>query len=970
VWEATDWHQASDEFTIHPADREWVMQALEAAIAHRSELEIEYRLLFPDQSTAWVLSRGQVVRAAGKATHFFGITLDITPRKRAELTIRERENQLCNLAANLPGGIFQYALYPDGSDQFLYVSPGCYDLYEVEAATAKLSGQAFWERVHADDVDRLRQAIQTSAQTLQPWDFTWCISLPSGTVRWLQSQGQPTRQEDGTVMWDGLIIDVSDRKTAELSLRQNEATTSAIIQALPDLLLQMDGEGTYLQVFKDEGIRLINPNGIYVGASLLDNLPPAIAEERIEYIRHALATHSLQVYEYALPFEDETRYEEARIVPIEENTVLIMVRDISDRKRAEIALRQQEAYFRSLFDQASVGIAVCDRAGRLTRVNQRYCDLLGYDPAELVGHDYEELTFAGDRDTYKRAMQALESGKAHYFALEKRYLRKDGSTVWVHITCSAIHDDRGTHTFTLGIVQDISERKRTTAALKLSEQRFRAIFQNAAIGVVIETPPDYRLSLANTCYLQMLGYNSDELAQLTYRDITVPEDLERQDVFVAECFAGKRAAYQIEKRYIRKDGSHIWVNMVTSIVRNESGGIEYYISVVEDITDRKRAIALEISRHQELKEAIFDESNDAIFLVNPDIHLIVDCNRRAMALFEADRKEDLLNRSGNSFHKHPFTDEERTEMWAQMLSKTVWQRELEYLTLKGRSFWGLLSAKLIRVAEQQIVLVQITDISDRKQVELDIRRNMEDLQRLNEIKDDFLSTVSHELRSPLTSIDMAGRMIRIALEQQNLLPSTSENPAAEKIQHYLDILQDQCRQERELVNDLLDLQRLNADAYELQITEVNLPHWLAAITHDMTDRTQENQQQFELAIAPTVSTITTDIAVLRRILTELLNNACKYTPSQERIQLTVEALPNTLQFTVLNTGVTIAPEDLTQIFEPFFRASRGDRWSKRGTGLGLTLVKKFITCLQGTIHVTSDAQATRFIVQLPPEIAR
>ena len=720
---------------------------------------------------------------------------------------------------------------------------------EPRVAPDRSNEQALEEPLYPDAIAPLQHAIQESARTLQPWKLTWAIALPSGTVRWLQSQGQPTRQEDGTVIGN---------------------------------------------------------------ASLLD---------------------------------------------------------VSDRKRTESALREQEAYFRSLFDQASVGIAVCDRDGQLTRANQRYCDLVGYTEGELLGRSWNDVTVPADRAAYEQAMQALMQGETNYFALEKRYLHKDNSTRWVHVTCSAICDEQGQHNLTLGIVQDISERKRTPAALKLSEKRFRAIFQNTAMGIVIENAPDFRLSLVNPSYLQMLGYTSEELADFTYRDITVVEDLAQQNQFVDECFAGKRSSYQLEKRYRRKDGSQIWVNMVTSIVRNDSGSIEYFISVVEDITERKRAIDLEISRHQELKRAIFEESTDAIFLIEPDEQRIVDCNRRAIALFEANCKEDLLAREGSSLYRQPLNSPLKSTDAAvaepSVYTEGIWHGEIEYLTDQGRRFWGYVSTKLIQVAEQQTLMVQITDISDRKQIELDMRRNMEELQRLNESKDDFLSTVSHELRSPLTSIDMAGRMIRIALEQERLLPPASGQPLMGKVEHYLNILKDQCNQERDLVNNLLDLQRLNADAYALNMTEIDLSQWLIALTDPIVERIQENHQQFELAIAPSLSTFITDVAVLRRILTELLHNACKYTPPQEHIQLTVKALPETLQLTVLNTGVAISPADQAQIFEPFFRATGGDRWSKRGTGLGLTLVKRFVTRLKGTIQVTSKSQTTCFIVQLP-----
>ena len=390
---------------------------------------------------------------------------------------------------------------------------------------------------------------------------------------------------------------------------------------------------------------------------------------------------------------------------------------------------------------------------------------------------------------------------------------------------------------------------------------------------------------------------------------------------------------------------------------------------------------LELSRNRDLREAIFAESTDALFLVDASTWKVFDCNQRAVALFEAKSKENLLTKQHHLQEQHQLLKSESESIRAQLERIGVWSKELEFVTDRGNSFWGWLSAKQIRVADSAMYLVQIADISIRKRVELDMSRNLENLKRLNTIKDDFVSTVSHELRTPLTAIDMATRMLRIVLEEQEVVRANA-TPVAAKVNKYLDILQEQCREERDLIADLLDLQRLNTNAYELELNELELQTWLKDITSGLRERAEQQGQNFAIDVNPDLPVFITDAMVLRRIISELLNNACKYTPEGEQIQLTVrnetsassvsnarEASPYLdwhIEILVANTGVEIPPEERDRVFLPFYRAVNDDRWSKRGTGLGLNMVHKFVTLLNGTIELNSCNKETCFRIELPP----
>jgi PAS domain S-box-containing protein len=239
-----------------------------------------------------------------------------------------------------------------------------------------------------------------------------------------------------------------------------------------------------------------------------------------------------------------------------------------------------------------------------------------------------------------------------------------------------------------------------------------------------------------------------------------------------------------------------------------------------------------------------------------------------------------------------------------------------------------------------------------------------ELERLNQLKDDFLSTVSHELRTPLTNINVAANLLEVVLNQNGILDPSLESTAA--INRYLKILHSQCYQELNLINDLLDMQRLSADAYEIAADIIELTHWLPNLIKDFEIRAQSNDLRLVAAVLRELPTLVTDHNGLKRVISELLNNACKYTPPGGVISVSAEVLEDDqVQIKICNSGVMISATELERIFEPFYRIPQGDRWRHSGTGLGLSLIKRLVERLNGQIRATSESNQVCFAVTLP-----
>lgn len=237
-----------------------------------------------------------------------------------------------------------------------------------------------------------------------------------------------------------------------------------------------------------------------------------------------------------------------------------------------------------------------------------------------------------------------------------------------------------------------------------------------------------------------------------------------------------------------------------------------------------------------------------------------------------------------------------------------------------------------------------------------LQQQVETLQQSNEDKDEFLSVVSHELRGPMTNIRLAIQMLQ----------RSAKNSSQQK---YLDLLQTECSREIALLNDLLDLQRLETNLAPPVPEVIDLPSWIAAIVKSFEVRMQNRQQHLTLELIPNLSSFSSNASDLGRILTELLNNACKYTAPGGAIHLSVHypdssQIHDSLQITVGNQA-TIPAEAIPHLFERFYRAPGGDRWRQGGTGLGLALVRQLVEHLGGTIQVSSKDDWTQFIVRLP-----
>ena len=411
--------------------------------------------------------------------------------------------------------------------------------------------------------------------------------------------------------------------------------------------------------------------------------------------------------------------------------LVIMVEDIDESKKAALALQESEERFRAMFNSAAIGIGMMDLNRRVIRGNFQARGLLGYSEDELKGLDVIEHTHPDDRALDRELFSELAAGKRDSYQVEKRYRHKDGHWVWARSTLSTVKDTSGSPMYILALVEDISGYKRTLAELRESEARFRARFDTAVVGITI-LAPDRRVLAVNPVVVQMSGYTEAELISLPGQEITHPEDREIGNQEFAEIQAGVRQAFTMEKRYIRKDGVVYWARLSISAVRDPAGKLLYMVAITEDIDQEKRA--LEDLRESEARfRSMFEHSAIGIGVMGLD-RRIIDANPAICRIFGLGH-EQMIGMSAGEM-TYPEDDPASLQLFSQLVSgeRDSYELDRRYIRKNGEVFWAHVTMSSVRDPDgKPMYLVgMVIDINDQKRAAEELRRSQAQFQAIFE----------------------------------------------------------------------------------------------------------------------------------------------------------------------------------------------------------------------------------------------
>lgn len=277
-----------------------------------------------------------------------------------------------------------------------------------------------------------------------------------------------------------------------------------------------------------------------------------------------------------------------------------LIGEIVRRKQAETSRLLSEQNYRRLFESSREGILFSDLAGRITDANPASVALLGFSVDELRGLSHQALTPPGWREQDERIWREQVLTRGYSEEYEKEYVRKDGGVMAIRIRFWLIRDPQGQPTRLCALLRDITEQKRAEQELRASEERFRGIFNQAAMGIAL-TDLDGRILIANKRFADIVGRTEEALRQHTVIELTHPEDRELSRQHLRQAQAGEQAGYTLTKRYLRPDGSPVWCQLSTSIINDAGGRPCYSLVMVEDLTERRKAEELLREREEQLQ---------------------------------------------------------------------------------------------------------------------------------------------------------------------------------------------------------------------------------------------------------------------------------------------------------------------------------------------------------------------------------
>jgi PAS domain S-box-containing protein len=258
------------------------------------------------------------------------------------------------------------------------------------------------------------------------------------------------------------------------------------------------------------------------------------------------------------------------------------------RRATEKALGASEERFRRYFELGLIGVAITSPTKGCVEVNDRLCEIVGYERSELLQMTWADITHPDDLAANTENFKRIVAGEIDGYSMDKRYIRKDGQVIYATISVKCVRREDGSVDYFVALVQDITERKRAEEARRASEERWRAIFENSAVGIALVGPSGH-FTATNRAYQELVWYTDDELREMSFLDITYEEDRQAHQALSRELWQGKIPLFQLEKRYRRKDGRLIWGRTTVSLAPGTETAPKFAMAIVEDITARKHA---------------------------------------------------------------------------------------------------------------------------------------------------------------------------------------------------------------------------------------------------------------------------------------------------------------------------------------------------------------------------------------------
>ncbi|MDM7925584.1 MAG: PAS domain S-box protein [bacterium] len=501
---------------------------------------------------------------------------DVTARREAEKALRESEQKFRAMADQAPIMIG----VSDASGAISFLNKAWMDL---RGRTVEEEAGGTWAAdLHPEDGDRVRRIMQSSVRRRRPYSVEYRIRDRFGKYRWIMETAAPMRDPDARLLgYIGTAVDLTDRKQTEEALRHTVLQLNGIFQALPDLYFRMEPDGTIVDYKAGRRRDLYLKPEAFLGRRMQDVLPQEAAAKFNSALGELASGTPYATIEYVLPLAAGKQVFEARLLILENGQVIAFVRDITERKTVENALRDREFWLIESQRAAGVGSYVFDVPGGVWSSSAALDELFGIDARyERTVNGWAELIHPEERERMIRYLNEVAIPGLRFDMDYRIRRRSDGEERWVMGLGRFDTDEKGRPVRMYGTIQDITERKRAEEAQRASEIRYRLLFETAHDGIGISDGG--RIVEANNRLALMLGYEPSELIGLPIPDLFAPELREWIESHVPE-----DASTPEEHIALRRDGFRLPVEVQSWTIPYK--GRHARVTVIRDITEHKKA---------------------------------------------------------------------------------------------------------------------------------------------------------------------------------------------------------------------------------------------------------------------------------------------------------------------------------------------------------------------------------------------
>ena len=615
--------------------------------------------------------------------------------------------------------------------------------------------------------------------------------------------------------------------------------------------------------------------------------------------------------------------------------------DVTDKKKMEMELKENKKRLQMAIEGGDLGLWDWNIPTGKVIFNHKWADMLGYDPGDIEPKvsSWSDLVHPDDLPKVMVELDAHLEGKTDLYETEHRMRTKSGKWKWILDRGKVFErDNRGKPLRALGAHLDIDERKRMEKELKDSEELFKTLFEQAAVGVA-QVNPDGTFVMVNSKFSDIVGYSKEELKNTSFRDITHPEDLDLDEDQINRIVQGEIDSFEIDKRYIRKDGEIVWIKLSSNCVRDENGKLKYAIAVITDITPLKKADSRLIE--SEKKYRILAETTPDITLLHDMKGRITYLNRAAKEFTGIDSKRAV----GESVEKFiPREDANKLEKRKEKRisgDRNTRKYETEILDYRGNLIpFEINSAPVVSNGEIKEILIVARDITDRKMAEERIRKEKESAEF-------YLDLLNHDIGNVHQGIQGSLQLLENKLGDDDV---TKKVP--------LDLAKRAIGKANVLSRDVMVLSQIRRRErtfkdLDLEDEIIKALDQIKGAFPERDIRTDLELMEFRIPAEQ----------LIRQIFFNLFHNGVKLQGIDAWLGVTMEKIGNGVRIEISDRGPGIPDGDKVNLFTKKGVKNKGTR-----TGLGLIIVKELVQRYNGTIRVEDrikedKAQGTKFIIE-------